>query len=164
MSERLDSFAKLRTLDARSFLSDTGWNVEETGGQGQSLLQEAISARKLDIAEALIEKGVPLDVQDDKGRTALHYVAAYGDWDLGQKIVEAGANLNISDAAGNNAVWAAVLSPRRNLDFVRVLMTNGADSSHKNKAGRSALDFCIQTGNKSLWLICGGEGDELKDI
>lgn len=164
MPERLDSFAKLRMSDAQTFFSDTGWNLQETGEQEQSLLQEAISARKLDIAEALIKRGVPLDVQDAKGRTALHYAVAYEDWDLGRRIMEAGASPNISDAAGNNVVWAAVLSPRRNQDFVRVLMANGADAKHKNKAGRSALDFCLQIRNKSLWLICGGKDDEFKDF
>lgn len=155
-----DLFARLRTVSSREFFSAPDLDVAATGENGQSLLQEAIAFAKTDIARELVARKVPLDTQNRKGQTALHYAAIYGALELAELILSSGGDPNLVDKSGNGPLWAAALSTNRNPRIIALLVSHGADPRGKNKAGRSVLDFARQSGNKDLWVACGGaEGD-----
>ena len=149
-------FAELRTLPADQFLLLKVLAPTVVGSNNRTLLHEAIAFRRTELMSYLIERGVPVNHQNNKGQTALHYAAIYGSLTATQLLIESGADPNICDMHGNNALWAALSTHRE--PSIRVLLVRaGADATHKNKMGKSVLDFARQSQNQELWVLCGGK-------
>lgn len=58
-----------------------------------------------------------------------------------QRLLSAGANVNAQDAKGWTPLMEIVVSDR--IDIVKLLLKKGADTSIKNKDGKTALDIAI---------------------
>jgi ankyrin repeat protein len=117
---------------------------------GYYLLHHSISRGLDPISEILIHHGVKLDARDKKvGQTALHYVAFYGNLKVAQLLLDKGADLGVEDNYGNRPLWTAVFNDKgfgHRLDIICLFSEHGADINHRNKAGKSALDFATSAG------------------
>lgn len=148
--------------DALSALSTTDLNC--VGESGRSLLHEAIAFKQPELALMLIEKGIHANIQDSKGQTALHYAATFVTIEIAKAILSHGGNVSIVDKFGNEPLWTAALLPKKDYDLINLLLSHGGDPAKMNKAGRSVLSFAQESGNKKLWLSCGGSDDAFKEI
>lgn len=149
----MDAFAALRTLSFDEFKSKFCSDLRLIGPNGQTLLHEAIARKKFDVAELLINLGIELNIQANNGKTALHYAAEFLAFDLARLLLNKGASIAYSDNYGNEALWTAVFAEKGNYRIVNLLIEWGANPAHKNKAGRSVIDFAIQTKNSALLNI-----------
>ncbi|MGH2272181.1 ankyrin repeat domain-containing protein [Anaerohalosphaeraceae bacterium U12dextr] len=118
----------------------------------ENLLHEAI-AHNPQVAHELIDRNINLNQQTRKGSTPLHYAATHQQYEIAKKIIEKGCQINLVDIHGNNPLWYAVFFAKGYYDLVQLLMKHGADPHHKNKAGRSALDFATQIKDSELIQI-----------
>lgn len=119
----------------------------------QNLLQEAIAYNQPDIANDLIRKGIDLNHKDGNGATALHYCAEYQDISTASVLLQHKTDINAEDKLGNQPLWYAVFYAREKYELVELLMGNGANSEHKNRANRSPLDFAKQIEDAKLVKI-----------
>ncbi|MDR1911190.1 MAG: ankyrin repeat domain-containing protein [Helicobacteraceae bacterium] len=110
-------------------------------GSESTLLHEAIASGQDLIALELIKRGIDLNAQNKEKRTALFYAATYQNRIVAQAIIKAGADINLTDRHGNNALWAALLSSRKDYDLFEYILSAGGDINSKNIYGRSAADM-----------------------
>ncbi|MCK6649162.1 MAG: ankyrin repeat domain-containing protein [Bacteroidia bacterium] len=80
----------------------------------------------------------------------MHFTAVFNDQLVASEIIHNGGNLEIADNYGNTPLWTAVFNARGNYELVRLFLKNGANSLHKNNAGRSPLDFALQIKDEIL--------------
>ena len=111
---------------------------------GQNLLQEAIGANRDEVAVDLVSRGIDINHQDNRGMSPLHYCAQYLDIQIAELLLKNKADVNTVDSYGNNPLWTAVFNANDDCKMVRLLVKHGADANHKNKAGRSPIDFAQQ--------------------
>ena len=114
---------------------------------GSTPLHLAAAAGDLSMLELLLNHGGNIGKVDSVGATTLHIAAAEGnvamlrlllsDWD-GDEVLEE------RNAEGFRALHLAVLSGRG--EAVRVLLESAADASAKTRAGKTALDLCVEKG------------------
>jgi ankyrin repeat protein len=160
MNAPFDLFARLRMLPDSDLLSQNDFDPNAIGSNGQSLLHEAIASKKHALIPELIRRRVPVNHQNKSRQSALHYAAIFGDVQATENILASGGDPNLIDKHGNNALWAAVLSTNRAPRIIELLVAAGADPSHKNKVGKSVLDFARESENRTLWAICGKSESE----
>lgn len=120
---------------------------------GQNLLHEAIAHGNDEVSIALIELGIDLNHQDSKGQASLHYAAARNQAEVVARILTQGGDVTVTDSFGNQPLWTAVFNARGNYRTVSALLAHGADTAHRNKAGRSPLDFAQQIQDTELILL-----------
>lgn len=115
---------------------------------GHSLLMEALSyssaKEKVNIAKFLIENECNLNHQDKEGFTALHYVLKSRREDevvLADMLIDKMDDIDTEDNYGNTPLMEATMNPKVPLKIIEKLLKKGADSYHKNKAGRSPCDM-----------------------
>ena len=116
----------------------------------QNLLHEAVIANSIDISKDLIAKGIDINAQDNKGFTPLHYAAMHKRTELAKIILENGGDVNVTDEHGNNALWTAIFNAKGDYRIVKMYLDASGDSNHKNKYGKSALDFSNQIKDQAL--------------
>jgi len=110
----------------------------------------AIAYERSQHAEQLILRGINLDLQDKDGKTPLHYAAIHKQLHTAQLLVKRGADQSICDKYGNAALWCAVFNARGQYELVQLYVSAGGMATHKNKSGRSPLDFAKQIGDTKL--------------
>ncbi|GGE53765.1 ankyrin repeat domain-containing protein [Priestia taiwanensis] len=151
-AEKADVFTLARFGDYESFkkrfvLEEIN-NKDEFGG---GLLHDAIAGENFDIALFLIESGFNVNMTDEDGNTALHLIGEHPNLEVARLILNRGGDLNIKDKYGNNALWVAVFNCKsRYYDLVELFMQYNPDTTSKNKAGRSPIDFAKQVGDDKL--------------
>lgn len=102
------------------FLVDSGVSVNETDKNGVTPLHRAVRFRSLAAVDCLLAAGANVHAADRKTRsTALH---------------RAVTNTGAPNTAGKSNVAAGI---------VRLLLSHGADSSAKNKMGKTPLDYRV---------------------
>jgi len=143
----IDIFSEIRT-NVNFNLSNIS-NPKIISEDNQSILQEAI-VFNYELALKIVELDIDINHQDNDGAVALQYALSRSYYNLSKKILEKNPNVNLIDKYGNNSLWTAALNPKKDYDVIKIILQKGADAHHKNKAGRSVLDFAIQSDNKKL--------------
>jgi len=147
----IDMFQVVRNNEADIFFSEVGnFDVSQINENGQNLLHEAVAYNNVLLGGKLIEMGVDVNGLDSKSQTPLHYAANYNAQALAEVILRHGGNLGIEDCYGNQALWTAVFNARGDYGLVLEFLRYGPDVNHRNKAGRSPLDFARQIGDQAL--------------
>jgi ankyrin repeat protein len=147
----LDLFQVIRNGEIELYSKNIGnCNINMRNEYGQSLLHEAIAYKQLTIAMDLLNRGIDANMQDEKGQTVLHFIGFHPNLEVAEKIVDSGGDLEINDVFGNTPLWYAVFNARGNYELVKLLVKYGANSSWKNKAGRSPIDFATQIKDNTL--------------
>lgn len=71
--------------------------------------------------------------------------------DIAREILKRGGDINIRDKYGNNALWTAVFNCKgRYYHMIELFMQYNTDTTTKNNADRSPLDFAKQIGDTKL--------------
>jgi uncharacterized protein len=140
---RLNNF-----MDLQEILKTTNVNIENESKQ--NLLHEAAAFGSIECTLELLNHGIDTNHQDNKGQSPLHYCAANRTNTIAEYLLKKGASLSIEDNYSNQPLWTAVFNARGEYELVRLFIINGADPNHKNKNGKSPLDFAIQINDKKL--------------
>lgn len=128
-----------------------GAKLDATDNHGRTPLHDASLWNFSDVARILLEAGAEVNCADESGKTPLH-LAAMGQGDDSaaclKLLLAAGADPNARDAEGNTPLHeAAGVSSSEgwvNRDAVRVLEEAGADSTLKNKDGKTPQELIGQ--------------------
>jgi len=143
----MDVFSQIRTnIDVELSKIPSSKIISE---DNHSILQEAI-VWNYPLALKIVDWDVDINHQDNEGFTALQYALSRSYYDLAKKILQNKPNVNLIDKYGNNALWTAVLNPNKDYEVISMILQMGADAKHKNKAGRSVLDFAVQSDNQKI--------------
>ena len=118
----------------------SGANVNEADANGSTPLMTACRWADLAMVKLLLANGANANQpRTAKGRTPLMVACAYYSGILITKaLVEKGADVN---AVANDGTTALMLAAKNaKLDVVEYLLSHGAEPSHKDAAGSTALD------------------------
>jgi ankyrin repeat protein len=93
-----------------------------------------------EVVQALIEKGANIDAVNKGGWTPLHIAASsHFSGEIVKTLIKGGANINAADKYGDIPLHLAInICSDTNIE---ILMENGADSSLKNKDGKTSIDL-----------------------
>ncbi len=100
------------------------------------------------IAAWMIENGLDIEqsCQPCSGETLLHRMALYENTEKGQLLILAGANIEAMDRNNETPlIWAL---DQKNIEFVKMLVKEGADVNIKNKGGKTASKLLNKLGKK----------------
>lgn len=97
--------------------------------------------------EILNKSSVNLNSKDNKGWTLLHYAAQYSATELGKLLVSKGAEVEAKDNYGNNVLWRATFASNGKGEFIKFLLSKGADRFVKNDSGISAVELANTIAN-----------------
>lgn len=139
---------------------------------------DAARAGRTDISQALIDAGFPVNSQSGEGYTALVLATYHGQTDEVRLLLGAAADPCIPDHNGNTALMGALFKGEMamakllvdrcaidqtnnsgqtalafaalfgRLDFVPVLIAQGADLNHQDARGETALSIVMGQGNE----------------
>ncbi len=144
-------FQAIRLNDKNGFYSEIDKvYINQANEDGQNMLHEAVAYNNFAFAKALISRNINVNHQDIKSQTPLHYAANHKVLDIAELILNSGGSLNIEDDYGNQPVWTAVFNARGDYEIVKYFLRFNPDIRHKNRAGRSPLDFAKQINDQSL--------------
>ena len=144
-------FRAIRLNDKDGFYSEVDKvNINQVNEDGQNMLHEAVAYNNFPFAKALIKRNIDVNHRDVKARTPLHYAANHRVLDIAELILNSGGSLNIEDDYGNQPIWTAVFNARGNYEIVKCFLKFKPDIRHKNRAGRSPLDFANQINDQVL--------------
>jgi len=91
-----------------------------------------------------------VNARDKSGWSFLHYAAQYNAVEIGQKLIDRGADVNAKDTFGNNVLWRATFASQGKDDFIKLLLSNGANKSAKNNSGVSPADLADTIDNYDI--------------
>ena len=139
----------------------TGIDVNSRNDLGQTLLYVAVKGAHIEMIELLLDAGARINgPQSSTGRTVLFQACFDGyhvdltasamlqepDRDAApfvDLLIARGADVNEQDHFGATALHAAVAG--NNLHVVRILLERGADPTLVEEAGKSPLDYAIES-------------------
>lgn len=152
VTEKADIFTIVQYGNLETFIKKFSQSdINKKSEIGSGLLHYAIVGENYDIALFLLQKGIDVNMTNSDGQTPLHLISFYPNLEVAKKILEKGGSINIRDKYGNNALWSAVFNCKgKNYEIVDLFMQYNPDTTTKNKAGRSPLDFAKQVGNEKL--------------
>lgn len=148
---------KIQDITALRALLDDGFDVNWSGGAGETLLMVAASekfgwgrgGRMPEIFQFLLERGAKLEAKNDHEDTALLLAALHKNPEAAKLLLLQGANINVRNKSGSTPLTAALVCgvPRRRpmirLDLVRILLEHGADANTANGRGEIPLRLAI---------------------
>lgn len=151
-TEKADVFTLARFGDFDSFQKKFVLEeINKIDEFGSGLLHYSIAGENFDIALFLINNDIDVNLKAEDGHTALHSLCVRPNLDIAREILKRGGDINIRDKYGNNALWTAVFNCKsRYYDMVELFMLYNPDTTTKNNAGRSPLDFAKQIGDAKL--------------
>lgn len=115
------------------------------------LLAQSIAGENFEISLFLIQNGINVNGLNEDGSSVLHLICEYPNIDVAREILKQGGNINVRNKYGNNAMWTAVFNCKgKYYDMVELFMQFNPDTTTKNNAGRSPLDFAKQVENEKL--------------
>lgn len=143
----LADYAEKNNVEAIKRLLVGNININEYE-YDKTALHSACVTNAIEAASLLIENGANVNLPDKiTGAVPLHYCAVYNHYNMSDLILKNKGKLDVADKYGNEPLWTAVFNVKKDLkglDIVELFLKHGADKNHKNKAGRSPLDFANQ--------------------
>jgi ankyrin repeat protein len=152
--QALVSAAAAGDLASIKLLLDKGASVNAKDPAGLTPLMYASGNGNLKAVELLLSKGADVNAISGEafdtvkhgpialGRlTALALCAPAGGADVARALLDAGAKVNAEDVRQMTALMLAIASDHADPHTVRVLLERGADPTHKDREGLTALDW-----------------------
>lgn len=154
-TEKADLYTLARFGDFEAFKNKfVLGKINKKNEYGTGLLHYCIAGENHDISMFLIINGIDVNMTDENGNTPLHLIAEHPNLDVAKEILNRGGDINIRNKYGNNALWTAVFNCKgRYYELVELFMKKTPDTTTKNNAGRSPIDFAKQVGNEKLIRI-----------
>lgn len=138
--------------------------ADAAGADGDTLLMEAIRARKPSSVQALLEGGADANRANARGDTPVLLAAFEGDEAVLKAVLAHGGNADARNAnTGATALMQALLSP--NANQYALLLAAGADPKAADRNGDTALHVAARTnhGGAILALLDKGAPAEGKN-
>eukprot|EP00929_Paragymnodinium_shiwhaense_P108327 TRINITY_DN74641_c0_g1_i1.p1 TRINITY_DN74641_c0_g1~~TRINITY_DN74641_c0_g1_i1.p1 ORF type:complete len:355 (+),score=16.97 TRINITY_DN74641_c0_g1_i1:63-1127(+) len=86
---------------------------------------------------------------DEEGWTALHHACRLGFWEIAERLIASKADVDVVDRNyGYTPLMVGATHGHR--EVCSLLLARHATKQHKNKYGRSALDYALRWGNADL--------------
>jgi hypothetical protein len=115
--------------------------------------------KDLAIVKLLTERGADVNKKDDEGKTALmKAVESFHETNISsvKYFIEQGADVN---AVNNNGETALILSAKRgNAEMVKALVAKGNVLSSKDKKGKSAWSYAMESTNSAVMNLLENAG------
>ncbi|MCD4786254.1 MAG: ankyrin repeat domain-containing protein [Candidatus Eremiobacteraeota bacterium] len=122
--------------------------VEVKGGDGRTVLSEAVSWNRKDVIELLISRGVDVNSATNSGWTPLHSaLSSNGRKDMAEFLISKGADVN-GELNGWTHLHRAV--NRGDNDIVKFLLRSGASVNARNKDNHTPLYYAMKKGRKDI--------------
>lgn len=90
------------------------------------------------------------------GWTPLLMSVPFGPTEIPQLLIDAGAKVNVQDYRGFTPLMLAVSTDRYERKTVQLLLSHGADTKPKTRAGETALDWAYRFGDGAVIKSLGG--------
>ena len=131
-------FLAYKDAQMMNLLLEAGADPFFGGSAAPSPIIKAIEKASVAILPVLVKHKVDLDTRIGE-RTALEWAIHFDrlPWLFG--LLREGANVDVVDAAGNTPLMQAVIA--KQIQFVEILIDEGADQGLKNAAGKTARDL-----------------------
>ena len=71
-----------------------------------------------------------------------------GNVELAVFLIRHNADVNSANDLGTTPLMYAILSQK--IDLIKLLLENGAEKDVKERSGKTALDYAVQSGNKEI--------------
>lgn len=140
------------------YLIARGANVNATGSDGSSCLQQAAGDGELLLIKALLAGGASINLQNDFGRTALWYAVNSGQLKAIQLLVAAGADVNLADVQGHAPLMRAIIKDQ--FQVAELLIEFGASTTQTTANGNTALITAAEkAGVDMIRLLLNHPGD-----
>ena len=124
---------------------------------GNTALIWAVVNKNKGAVRMLIEAGSNVNQAEERGITPLIWAAIQGDTDMLQLLMDSGAAVNSEDRIMHMTALMHVAYVGR-LGAVRLLIEKGADITHQDKEGSTALIHALNQGNLSIAQLLGWRG------
>jgi ankyrin repeat protein len=136
-------------------LLENGACVEAANSLGQTALHFAVSSFSQEaqpaLMEALLGAGADIDEEANDGTTVLMLAASRGNVDSVEFLLARQPNLNATDTDGNTALILALKSSAgTRADFIRKLLSHGADPLHANATGETPQTLTQDESHKAV--------------
>src|SRR5699024_8125815 len=125
-------------LEMVKLLVEKGADVTVKDKEGLTLVDHALSKRKMDIVMYLVEKNVDCSDLKTKGWTLLHYAAKEGTKQLVELLVHKGVRINAKNYDGQTPLHVAV-KENTDLEMVKYFIAKGADVQVRDNSGSSLM-------------------------
>ena len=135
--------------DVATMLLTCQANFNSCDSKGASPLHLAIQGGQWGCVQLLVSKGASPDGEDDRKKTGFHFGVPFPDL-LEYFVDECGAtvHLDAEDDAGRTPLIDATIG--RHDQSARYLVIKGADLQHKDRQGKTALDYADEYMRKVL--------------
>lgn len=139
--------------DILKFLVDNGFNLNMQDATGETLLLQAIMAKKTEIVEEVLKLGVDVNVGTREGNiTPLMLAVLKEDKKLLEQLLMHGAKpdavASIDDVQGVTALHLA--ASKGNFHIVKLLLKHGATPDKADSDGFNAFDIATKQGHDKL--------------
>lgn len=124
-------------------------NINYKDARKNTALHYAVKLNNERIALYLLDHGIEFRAENDVYLTPACFAAANGNLTILRKLVELGIDINYvtSEEKETILLWAAY---KDRLDIVQYLLELGADVTHQNAAGHTALYYAVRIDNKHM--------------
>ena len=149
----------------RPFVEDLlarGANPNILNNANETPLMLVCERGTLEDAKLLIENGADVNVKGDGEQSAIYLATRYGAHDILEYLCKIkDANLNIAEElTGNTPLMHAAES--NDIEAVRILCENGADSTIKDLGGKTAIELATDEAVKAALAACASSGGRRK--
>jgi len=162
----------IRFLLKKKFLGfgDKKIYIDPQDKDGYTPLHCCVNQGFFDIAHKLLSKGADPNSRTISGSTPLHLLSKFCSHPksikLASTLIENGAYINHKDSKFETPLHRATLHGD-NIDFVKLLLVNGANPNIVNKRGRTCQHMAIQEGRLDMleqFLLYGAEFHKTSSI
>jgi ankyrin repeat protein len=130
-------------------LVDSGANVNQRDGVGNTPLMVAVFAGKVETTSYLLKQGADVNArQGQSGFTALRYAVGAGRADLVEPLLKAGARTDLRYSDRQTVLHVAASG--RNVDCVKLLLASKADLRAVDANGNTPLDDAVLHGRVEI--------------
>jgi ankyrin repeat protein len=143
-------------IDAMRLLIDAGADVNAKNGAGATALMAAATNGNDRAVQLLLERGADVKVSTKLGETALGNAATAGNVETVRLLIERGANVNARNSRGYSPLMLAAASDTMQSGIVKILLSNGADTSFSADYDETAQMLAAKRGNTEVTRLLGG--------
>ena len=143
MDASIDADARIDAASMRVILAHFNADVNDTGGNGQTLLHKFARTGNTSMVAALLAAGSVDQAEDRDGDFALHCAAEGGHVEVARLLVNAGGDLNVCNVHDSMPLHLAAYEGQ--VEVARLLISAGANINCVDESGDTPLHEAART-------------------